>query len=43
MMLVWKVYDRFSEVLGSEVTAITLVVAVAVVLYFFMGAARPST
>ena len=36
MALVWSVYDRVSDVLGSDVMAIALVVAVAVAFYFLM-------
>jgi hypothetical protein len=42
MAIVWRVYDWVSDVLGPEAMAIALVVAVAVGVYFFMGAARPS-
>ena len=43
MAFVWSIYDRVSDVVGPEATAIALVVVVAVVCYFLLGAARPST
>jgi hypothetical protein len=43
MAFVWNIYERVSDVLGPEATAIAVVVAVAVASYYFMGATRPST
>lgn len=43
MAFVWSIYDRVSDVIGVHAGGIALVIALAVALYFFMGAARPST
>lgn len=41
--ILWSIYDRISDVFGSEATAIGLVVVLAVGCYFALGAGRPST
>jgi hypothetical protein len=43
MAFVWSIYDRISDVVGPEATAIGIVSLVAVAVYFLMGAARPSS
>jgi hypothetical protein len=43
MAFVWSIYDRVSDVIGVDAGGIALVIALAVTLYFLMGAARPST
>ena len=43
MSFIWNVYDRAVGVFGPEVTGIAIVTAIALAIFYLIGAGRPST
>ena len=42
MSFIWNICDRVVGVFGPEVTGIAIVVAIALTIFYLIGAGRPS-